>query len=418
MKYLTLLLLLCSSTSFSQTVIFDHRVEDRDFLQYYYIWNQFDSSTVMYEFGEVTFLDGAVRQNIPLSGLIKKGQQLQGSEVQGISTDLEEIARTEKFTIPGEGEIQWFGRLQSFRTPCDGSGAGYEPNKPVPNWGIVDRTEFVVQLLDATSNTVLATLDSIGVNPTGTVPPVVDTRYGTHIERVKHSAVIPASYTGKVVYVRISPRRYGPTPYGLTISKYTSWINLSAEYDSIGIEQIPLSETAILRDIWFTKLIEYCDSIKTETGWLPDFRGISFAKKHHIDSYHSRYFTPQVDNTTGDTLWHEKHIKPMAKRGGVVQTGERVQMAPLAIIQSIAPNPVVSDNTELLLLAGTDMACSVELVSTDGQRMGSLWDGLLYAGQVKVVVAVPKDISNGSYMLILEGNDGKRIANKPLIIAR
>jgi hypothetical protein len=414
-RFIMLVLIASTYTLSAQTIIFDHRVEDRDFLQYYYIWNQFDSSTVMYEFGEVTFLHTAERQNIPLSRFIKKRQQLQGESTQGISTDLEGLARTEDFTIQGEGEIHWFGRLQSFRTPCYGVGEGHEPNKPTPNWGVVDRTEFVVQLVDAGSNTVLATLDSVGVNPTATAPPFVDTRYGNNIEKVTRSYKIPAIYSGKVVYVRISPRRYGPTPYGLAISKYSSWLNLTAEYDSTGTSQIPLSATDSLRDMWFTQLLDYCDSVKAQTGWLPDLQGISFAKRTHLAAYHNRYFIPQLDNATGDTVWHEKHVLPNAKRG--TRFGQSYAVQNAAII-SIAPNPVVSSTVELILQIELAMPYNLILVSSDGQRIGSLWNNILQKGQTKLTVSIPKEIANGSYMLVLETDSDEKVANRPLVLAR
>ncbi len=177
----------------------------------------------MYDFGEFAFIHEAARQNIPLSGLVKDRQRIQGTDAQGISTALQMVARTKDFLISGEGEIQWLGQLQSFRTPCDRL-VGYDtvrgegPNRPIPNWGVIDRTEFVVQLVDAHSGLVLATLDSVGVHPTGAAPPFIDTRYGVHVERTKRSAAIPAIHTGRTAYIRVSPRRYGPTSFGLILS--------------------------------------------------------------------------------------------------------------------------------------------------------------------------------------------------------
>lgn len=419
MLLLALVFAICSVPAFSQPVIFDYRAEDRDFLNYYYIWNQFDSSVVMYEFGEVTFVNTS-RHNIPLSKIVKDGQQIQGVGTQGVSTDLELIARTEDFNVPSEGEIQWFGRLQSFRTPCGRLSGGHkdEPNRPSQSWGIVDRTEFVVQLVDAQSGTVIATLDSVGVQPTGAGTSTVDTRYGTNVERVKRSFAIPASYTGTKVYVRISPRRYGPTPFGLTISRYRSWINLSAEYDSTGTTQIPLTQTEVLRDQWFTELIIYCDSVKQQTGWLPELQGISFAKESHLAIFHSKYFTPAVD-INGDTVWNEIHTTPISKRSaGNTRIVGAVDVAPLARITSIAPHPVVSENISFTLLVGMDMNARLELISLDGKQVGNLWNGSLRVGRLNLTVPIPKEIPNGSYILVLYGEPGGRITQEPLIITR
>lgn len=418
MKYLIVIFFLCSVPVLPQSehIFFNYRTEERPFLYYYSLWNQFDSSVVMYEFGEVHFINGTIRQNAVLSTLVPQ-RNLQGTNAQGISTDLEAMARTENFTIPGEGDIRWFGQLQSFQVPCNGLAKRDEPNKPRPNWGIVDQTEFVIQLVEAGSNMVLATLDSVGVRPTGAVPPVVDTRYGTNVERVKHSAVIPASYTGKQVYVRISPRRYGPTPYGLSITRYKSWFNLTAEWDSTGTVQIPLSATDSLRDVWFTGLIAYCDSVKAETGWLPDLHGISFAKKSGLAFYHDRYFNVQVD-AHGDSSWVEKHTQPLGKRSRNTQITGAVDRAPIASIASIAPNPIAGENAELLLLVGFDMGYRLELISTDGQRLGTIWSGSLNIGRAKLTVPIPKNLPNGSYVLLLEQATGERVHQKTLVIAR
>lgn len=401
-----------------QPLIFNHRTEDRAFLNYNYIWNQFDSSAVMYEFGEFTFVGGAIRHNILLSKTVKDAQRVQGSGEQGVSADLQALARTEDFIIPGEGEIQWFGRLQAFRSPCD---MGYDPaqgegpNRPIPNWGVLDQTEFVVQLIDAGSGTVLVTLDSVGVQPTGTVPPVVDTRYGTDVDRIRRSAAVPANHTGKLAYIRVSPRRYGPTPLGLIISRYDLWVNQSAKYDSTGTVPLSLSQIQVLREQWFTALLAYCDSVKVQTGWLPDLEGISFSRDSHLAEFHSRYFNPHVD-AGGDTVWQEQHTIPFPKRGGsTAQTNTKI--APIVTLIGIAPNPVASENIELNMIVGMDINARLELISLDGNRL-FIWEGFLTVGRGRLTVPISKDVSNGSYILVLYNEHGNRITQESLVIAR
>jgi hypothetical protein len=417
------LFVVTSVSVIAQTVVFNHRVEDRAFLNYYYIWNQFDSSAVLYDFGEVTFFQGVTRQNIPLSGLVKDRERVQGTGAQGISTDLQGLTRTEDFSIPGAGKIQWFGQLQSFRSPCNGLEAqGESPNRPMPNWGVVDRTEFVVQLVDSYSGIVLATLDSVGVNPTGAVPPVVDTRYGVEPERARRSATIPAAFTGKTAYVRVSPRRFGPTPYGLILSRYDLWINQSALYDSTGTTPVSLAQVAALRDRWFAELLTYCDSAKAQTGWLPDLEGISFADDSHLATFHRRYFNPRL-NATGDTLWQERNTLSAAppKRGSSftqIKSVDGSSMAPLAGFRNIAPNPIASETVEIGLIVGIDMNARLVLISVDGRRAGTIWEGSLMLGRPQVTAKIPPDIPNGSYTLLLEQENGERVNQSTLVIAR
>lgn len=80
----------------------------------------------------------------------------------------------------------------------------------------MDVSEFDVQIVDASSNTVLATPDSVGVDSTrlnGTGSPPY---YGTSVATWCRSASLPQGVLEHTVYVRVGPRRYGSTPYGLT----------------------------------------------------------------------------------------------------------------------------------------------------------------------------------------------------------
>lgn len=410
MKYSLLLFFVCCASAFSQELFFNYRVEDRPFLHYYSMWNQFDSSAVMFRFGEVHFVNERLRKNLHLSLAFPDRINIQDGGIEGVSAKLQGMARTENFTIPGAGEIRWFGQLQSFKTPCDLSGKRDEPNKPFPSWGIVDRTEFVVQLVDAATNSVLAVLDSVGVSPTTPSGSPVDTRYGEHVEQVKRSATIPASYAGKQVYVRVSPRRYGPTAYGLAITRFDSWFNLTAEWDETGANQLPISFVDSLRSVWLAGLITYCDSVKAETGWLPDLHHITFAKRSGLPIYQNRYFNPQVD-ATGDTAWVEKRTLPLGKRSAGATMG-------IAGIKSIAPNPVAGESVDITLISGFDAGYQLELLSTDGRRLGILWRGSLNRGRAELTIPIPKNLANGTYLLLLEQDTGERVHEKTFVIAR
>lgn len=209
-----LLSMLTLTPAFAQDTVFNHRPADRNYLNYYTLWNQFDAAVVMYEFGEVSLVHGTTKQRIPLSAFVKNAEKIQGAGTQGVSIDIQALARTEDFNLPAEsgGQVEYFGRIQSFRTPCEerySSGDtvhGEGPNRPGSDWGILDRTEFVVQLVRSGDNTVIATFDSVGVHPTGVTPPAVDTRYGD-FNTVVHAYPVPQGHSGEKVYMRISPRR-------------------------------------------------------------------------------------------------------------------------------------------------------------------------------------------------------------------
>jgi hypothetical protein len=419
MLYLLFALFLAAPTvGYSQEIIFNYRPDDYEYLHYYYIWNQFDASVVMYEFGEAALVHGTTKERIYLSDFIKDAEKVQGIGTQGISTDIQALARTRDFTLPDTtGSIQWFGRLQSFRTPCDpvqyDTLKGDGPNRPGPDWGVLDQTEFVVQLVRSSDNLILATLDSLGVNPTGTTG-TVDTRYGYDPGIIVRSHPIPTGHANELVYIRISPRRYGPTPLGLTISKYMSWMNVTA--------QMQMSDTELkqVRDQRFTEFLAYCDSVKHETGWLPMTKGVAFVG-NQSDIFYNRYFNRHIDSSTGETVWFEKHTQPASKEAALAfarQIQAHSRLAPAAIIRGVTPNPVNSEDVSISLACIEEVSAQMRVISVQGQDMGVVWNGVLQPGKYMLPVVISSDISNGTYLLLLEKTNGEQLYQKSIIIAR
>jgi len=94
----------------------------------------------------------------------------------------------------------------------------------------MDVTEFVVQIVDASSNSVLATIDSVGVDTTNANDTSNPPYYGTSVATWCRSASLPQGVLGQTVYVRVVPKRYGSTPYGLTASRIGSRMSRSLLY--------------------------------------------------------------------------------------------------------------------------------------------------------------------------------------------
>lgn len=418
MLYLLLVLLFVPMAGHSQELIFNYRPDDHEYLHYYYIWNQFDASVVMYEFGEAALVHGTTKQRIYLSNFVKDAEKIQGIGTQGISTDIQALARTKDFTLPADtGRVEWFGRLQSFRTPCDpvqyDTLKGEGPNRPGPDWGILDRTEFVIQLVRSSDDLILATLDSLGVNPTDTNG-AIDTRYGYEPGIFVHSHPIPSGHAHETVYLRISPRRYGPTPLGLTISKYTSWVNVTA--------QIQMSDTELkqAKEQRFIDFLAYCDSVKHETGWLPHVKGIGFTGNQK-DIFNSRYFYPYRDSTTGETVWFEKHTQAASKEAALAfarQVQSNSRLAPAAIIRGITPNPINSESISISIACIEEVSAQVRLVSVQGTDVGSVWNGVLQPGKYMLPIVISSDVPNGAYLLLLEKSTGEQLYQKSVVIAR
>lgn len=406
---------------------FSFRTENKGYLHYYYFTNIFDSSAVTFTFGEVAFTHGSTTSRIFPTTLLALEQQIQASDIQGENIDLRTVARTEDFTLSSGGTLSWFSRLTSFRSPChDGYTDGGSPDKPTQAWALLDQTEFVTELMRVSDNTRIAVLDSVGVMPPASSGPPVDTRYGTVPQNVNKSYTIPASLDNVQAYIRISPRRYGPTPLGMKLQKITNWINLSAYYDSTGVGFISAAAYDSLGKAYYQNFFDYTDSIKSTTGWLPDISNVGL-NDSLATIFHARYFTPHVDSATGKTYWSEKNILP--KTGKIIMedvlgedkdAARSVRLSRMVVtgypeFLSISPNPGKAGQIAVKVRSYAAQTVAMRLISMDGKPLGTLWTGTLTKG-IDDYTLDTSNLASGAYFLSLESHDGSRFHNIKLVV--
>ncbi len=405
-------------TSAGNPAYFYYRNENKPLLHYFRFQNTFDSSMTTYVFGEVAMTAGGSTLRIPINSGVALSQNIAGANGTGEDTVLREYARTENFTLAGGGQISWFSEINSFRSPCDPEvidpEPGEGPNVPTAAWGMLDRSEFVVELVSADSNTRIAVLDSIGAAPPQSGV-LTDTRYGTNPQKVLKQYSIPSGLHGKKVYMRVSPRRDGPTPYGMTMCKIKNTINYSATYDSTGTTYISYQDLTDIFSSYFADLLDYCDSVKNATGWLPgsisgDGVELSAAES---DTLHSRYFTPAYDSVSHQHFWIEIPPWVWSKRGAPPRyEGSTVEVVS---IQKVIPNPG-SDRVVLLLTAKVERQVVVRLYSSDGKAV-DVWSGLVREGESSIGIATDT-FSVGSYTIVVESRNGGRLSSAPFVISR
>ncbi len=188
MKILVILVLLLVSRVVAGDLIFNVNDENRDYLRYFMYANRFDSSKVTLTFGEFSLVNNYVTTRIllehPFDSLTSKW--IQADSMQGISYDLENVSKSEPFTIiwsPG-AKIRFFRMTDVSANPCN----QWDVERPPEDWGLLDQTEFVMNLIDLSSGLPVATIDSVGSKATDTEN---EPLYGSDFDKCFHEWTYP-----------------------------------------------------------------------------------------------------------------------------------------------------------------------------------------------------------------------------------
>ncbi len=265
---------------------FDFPESSMRWLWYYEYLNSFDSCSVKCSYGEFALVapDTTVLIYLRIRYRDIRGGVitclLPGTNAQGRDTVLERLSRSQPFDIPA-GSVIRFYRALSVSWPCRDTLVHPPPRYPAPEpvnlheYGlgftppdcILDTTEFVVTLVRESDGTVLLTLDSIGMMPHGgrRVPP----RYGTEPDLYVRTIQLPPSLAGERAYIQISPRRYGPTPFGM-VMRARRWCMAESLHrlntDTLGV----IPSTTVLYDSLLEErnraIFAYVDSVGRATG--------------------------------------------------------------------------------------------------------------------------------------------------------
>ncbi|MBS1539007.1 MAG: T9SS type A sorting domain-containing protein [Bacteroidetes bacterium] len=395
--------------------VFSIKPNDVNYLRYFYYRNNFDSALVSYTFGEVRVFSGNLWNRVYLSSALALNSQVQGEEGQGENTELLQYSRTQNFIMPDSGQISFFRHLAVSPSPCGiiveddgnpgGNGDGMGHLWLVGRNRISDKTEFVLRLIRASDGAVLAVLDSVGVNPNplSSYAPY----YGTTPNNMKTVRSLPQGYGNTEVYLQVSPRRYGPTPYGIDMKMYSSWLGFSTIFEFDTIQGIGLSNLQYkqLHQQYFAGILSYFDSVKAATGHLPsESLGLNLGTDSIAQIFSDRYYDKHIE-ANGRVYYTEKNSgfsknaseqssAPQSKNG-IICVGNLCKLKS-AEIQLVRPNPTAG-NTEISITAYKEIPnVTLDIYTVSGQKIGRVWSGTLNQGKNFISINV-SDYSNGTY---------------------
>lgn len=387
---------------------------DAHYLKYYNYMNQFDTAWVSYRIGEYRILNNGHTTKINIrTNFIPDSNWRQGASVNGEDSILLNSNGSEYFTYPLNSQLKYF-REMSKGVPC------WIPNEKRPSindveaecqtWQdykwvtgknmILDDSEWVLQLVKASDNSVLSVLDSVGINRNPST--VLAQRYGFNNTKMNHTIDLPNDYADTNVYLRVSARRVGPTPYGMVLSIYRVPISLSSfcEYiDSICI--VTDIEYDSLNSLYFDKIIEYCDSLKL-TGNRLDvetcLRMQLTAQQSHY--FHNRYFDPILYEGLTDTHYIEKDYFNKIP----IHDLEHLKVKRLFKVLSLNPQPVLN-KLNITYKADVDLSdVEFKVIEYDGTLHSFFIEKSIKNGSGNLSFDV-SNLKHGSYFLLVSGGN-------------
>ncbi len=263
--------------------------ENERYLVYAGYFNFFDTCDISCSIGEFRWVDsnGVVNRiylnlnpeicnrNKPWVVKLFGNEYVLGSSEPGEDSLLTNAVRSEVFRYKPNSKIYFFRELRAARS-CEGISPEDTTVFSCPDIPlffhidflncILDTSEWVIQLVRAEDHQILTTIDSVGFLPNGNCPYAI--AYGNEPYRMNHIRDLPDEFANLDVYIRISARRWGPTPFGLLFGIIISRANFSAfeEYmeceGTNGILGRKCNfEWSRFNRFYYEKVIEYLDSI-------------------------------------------------------------------------------------------------------------------------------------------------------------
>lgn len=438
----------CPDCDFSNSIISINPENDR-YLTYLEYQNVFDSADVRCSIGEFRIIDssGTIKRlfwkfdttklDTSYANSYKRRSgiySLLGQTQLGEDQILSSVAKTESFVYASHSTLKFF-RALSLGVPC-----GVVQREPdtnllscddLPFWlgvdnAILDTSEWVIQLISETTGSVLAVLDSVGFMPNDTND--LGIPYGTNPTRMNQTRQLPDEYAGERVYIRVSVRRYGPTPYGMFFNIGTSRINMSSfrEYGICCNGEPDYSCNFDIRKFdyyYYQKVIEYLDSIVAvnnrppKTWELPPLffidRDSSYPAKI-LDRYFER------DPSGGWLVWDYNDSQPSGKKP--VYEREVPWESQESRTAGLSGSIFVSKNGKELILtlklnSNYHISNSViEIFDFRGNRVISSKAHSIAKGYSEITLRLPDDfITKGTYLLVVKDTYGILFSDKFLV---
>lgn len=282
--------------------------ESRAHLTYYRIENRFDSAVVSFMVGEFALAHGSAKHRLVVAtNDLQTTTYFQDDTGMYRDDRLANRLRTQVFEVPGETTSISFFRMPRVQSTCSAIGTGsgsqqqdgdapttefdwhFAPGRDV----LLDDTWLTIELVRASDDVRIATLDSVGVRgrPQSRFAEV----YGTSPFSVVRTVTMPPLPAGTEVYIRVVPHRVGPSPHGCTAHLYQSWLNLSAtngyyagEY-SIMLRSDPRKQ--VIDSLYWNACLSFYDGLLETRGCvLPHERPMYMLSAFHDSVFNHRYY--------------------------------------------------------------------------------------------------------------------------------
>ncbi|MGB9856477.1 MAG: hypothetical protein ACPLKS_08085 [Caldisericum exile] len=329
----------CDTSNFILSI----KPEDSDYLYYGLFQNIFDSCGVSYEIGEFRIVDatGSIRriylefdstivsddspykyenETSPFVGIL-------GSPTKGIDTILSSVLKTQIFIYPPNSKIRFYRVLEAYKN-CDvvkrDTNLSYCDEIPnissffliEKNNCIIDTSEWVLYLIRASDGQIITIIDSVGFLPNQNCP--FAPAYGTNPYRMNQEIDLPNQFANEPVYIKLSVRRYGPSPFGMFFNPTHGRVSSSSirEYDATNGCEFGYKcnfKISWFEHYYYRKVIEYLDSIaivKNRPPCMSEVPELWFFSKdsNFVDRILSRYFQyDSVNNFYYNTFCRDQY---------------------------------------------------------------------------------------------------------------
>ena len=359
-----------------------------------------------------------------------------GDSIQGEDLVLLQNSITDTFSYQSGSSISFF-RMMSVVIPCGstptggsgggGSSAGTYLGKifsPAGQGRIQDNCEWVLQLVRYSDNIVLYKIDSVGILQN----PNTDSAkfYGTQPGIVNNIRNLPNLYAGTTVYLRISTRRTGITPYGMELQYSRSNISKSTYFEYLESNTFYRYNCSVLEriqldSIYFNKLISYCDSVFLSNGTLSVnyTRRISLKDSNQTKYFWSRYFTP-IDTDDYGRIYYIENIPSSSKVNEVKQNFNGLQFGNdygLIKITKIIPTPIKDNIDELILYASRDFNnCFFDIYGTNGNKLSTLKSINISKGENKLSFEL--NLYPGMYFLVARSQNNLMLGYTKIVVSK
>lgn len=397
------------------------------YFRYNFYSNELDSCIVRCMIGEFNAVSASAIIRLPLN-FIAEDVFINGDTNQGVNQNLADTSTTSPFIIPASAMTLSYFKYMNVNSKPIGSGNFRNhiesANSYDEYWNIgtgknSERVEFVIELIDARTKNRICIIDSFGVLPNPASP--VIQRYGANADQFYTSISLSGLPVGDTVKVRIIPKRWGPTPFGLALGQDYLSGNHSATVANVNgkIETITTQYADTLKLMYWYAIRDYYDSIITATGKLP---------QHLLDpplGYEQQYFSRYYDSvgvTNYGNIYQTKYqlLAKLAVGGTDENTNSDISPTSL-VITSVIPLPssgglitVIVNNT-----GESPITIQPAIYDLSGNKIEcNSWHNSTLTKGFNTLTFNVKDVASGTYNIILFGGGNEVYTKARFIIQR